>query len=453
MTAGPEVLAFYLPQFHPVPENDVAWGRGFVEWANVVRARPIFEGHYQPHMPGELGFYDLRVPEIRQSQADLARSHGITGFCYYHYWFSGRRPLARPFEEVLRSGVPDFPFCLAWANENWTTRWDAGNNDVFIRQDYSDEDHENHVDFLIRAWSDPRYVRLDGRPIFFIYRAYRVPELARILSMWRERAIAAGVGDPYFIKFDTGGTDKAGPYDLGCDAAAEFLPHGVFQLAHQRPNPNQGNFTAFDYEEVVEIYADRESPGWVRFPCVLTGWDNTPRQMNGEPFLLTGSNPDSYERWLEAALRRAAGQGPGKGIVLINAWNEWAEGAHLEPDEKYGRAYLNATARAVARVGDPVVADTSGAKAVPTSPARVYLDLYERYVDLQRVHAGVVAAQERERLAVEDQRNDQVGQARKEVEALAQKAELLGEELERTRKALEHEQSKNLRIGPDGGSE
>ncbi len=153
MTSGPEGIAFYLPQFHPVPENDVAWGRGFVEWANVVKARPVFEGHYQPHMPGELGFYDLRLPEVRVSQAALARSHGITGFCYYHYWFSGRRPMARPFDEVLQSGVPDFPFCLAWANENWTTRWDAGTNEVFIRQDYSDEDHQrqttNHLYLLL----------------------------------------------------------------------------------------------------------------------------------------------------------------------------------------------------------------------------------------------------------------------------------------------------------------
>jgi hypothetical protein len=444
MTTGPEILAFYLPQFHPVPENDVAWGRGFVEWANVVRARPIYEGHYQPHMPGELGFYDLRIPEVRQSQAALARSHGITGFCYYHYWFCGRRPLARPFDEVLRSGVPDFPFCLAWANENWTTRWDAGNNDVFVRQDYSDEDHENHVDFLIRAWSDPRYIRLDGRPIFFIYRAYRIPGLPEVLRMWRERAVAAGVGSPYFIKFDTGGTDNQGPYDLGCDAAAEFLPHGVFQLAQQRPNPNQGKFTAFDYEEVVDIYSDRESPGWVRFPCVLTSWDNTPRQMNGEPFLLTGANPDSYERWLEAALRRAASQGPDGGIVLINAWNEWAEGAHLEPDERDGRAYLDATARAVAKFGDLAVTGAPVAAELPTSPAQLYLDLYERYVDLQRVHAGVVAAQEREAVELESLRNDLAVQARKEVEELAQEAKILREELENVRTALSIERAKNL---------
>lgn len=386
----PQILAFYLPQFHPIPENDVAWGNGFVEWRNVVKARPRFAGHVQPHLPGELGFYDLRVPEVRAAQATLARNHGITGFCYYHYWFSGRRPLSRPFDEVLASGTPGFPFCLAWANENWTTRWDAGRNEVFIRQDYTREDHDAHIEFLIEAWSDPRYIRLDGRPVFFVYRAYRIPDLGRVLADWRTKAIAAGVGDPYFVKFDTGGTDDQPPAELGCDAAAEFLPHGIFQLAAERPKPTDGEYQSFPYEEAAEMYANRPLPEWVRFPCVVTGWDNTPRQMDGEPFILTDSNPAAYERWVAAAVDRARDQGPDGGIVLINAWNEWAEGAHLEPDEANGRAYLEATRRATRVEGGEPATDRVKAPD-PSTPEDLYADLLERYAALQRIHAEVLA--------------------------------------------------------------
>jgi hypothetical protein len=249
--------------------------------------------------------------------------------------------------------------------------------------------------------------------------------------MWRDRAIAAGVGDPYFVKFDTGGTDAQGPHDLGCDAAAEFLPHGVFQLAHQRPNPNAGSFIAFDYDEVIDIYSDREPPGWIRFPCVLPGWDNTPRQMNGEPFLLTGSNPASYERWLAAALRRAEEQGPGRGMVLINAWNEWAEGAHLEPDAKYGRAYLDATARAVARVTDLPRAGAPVAAPQPTAFPQLHAALYERFLDLQRVHAEVLAAQEREMGDLERVHSDRINQANEQLAEMTQKVEQLAAELQK----------------------
>lgn len=389
--AGPEVIAFYLPQFHPIPENDLAWGPGFVEWHNVVRARPRYENHYQPHLPGELGFYDLRLPEVREAQARLARQHGVTGFCYYHYWFSGRRPLSRPFDEVLAAGSPDFPFCLAWANENWTTRWDAGTEDVFILQEYSEQDDAEHIQFLIRAWADPRYIRIENRPLFFIYRAYRIPNLDRVLEEWRRKAIEAGVGDPYFVKFDTGGTDGEPPGSLGCDASAEFLPHGIFQLAAQRPNPNAGSFKSFDYGEAAEIYSARSSPDWIRFPCVVAGWDNTPRQPNGEPFILTGTSVDAYEQWLSAAIDRAASHGPGRGIVLINAWNEWAEGAHLEPDLERGRSLLEATARATG-IDRPDRQDGAPpASGSPSSLPELYADLYERYVALQQIHARHLA--------------------------------------------------------------
>ena len=184
----PRVIAFYLPQFHPTPENDTWWPRGFTEWRNVVRASPLFAGHQQPHVPSELGFYDLRVPEVRVLQAELARGYGIEGFCYYHYWFKGRRVLQRPFQEVLTSGEPDFPFCLAWANENWTRAWDAGPQEVLIEQTYDPEDDRRHIDYLIRAFKDPRYIRVDGRPLLLIYRVQGMPDPVRTFDLWRERA-------------------------------------------------------------------------------------------------------------------------------------------------------------------------------------------------------------------------------------------------------------------------
>ena len=188
----PKALAFYLPQYHPIPENDEWWGKGFTEWRNVTKARPLFPGHYQPHVPGELGYYDLRVPEVRAAQANLAREHGVHGFVYYHYWFHGRRLLERPFEDVLSSGEPDFPFALCWANEEWTRGWDAQTGHVLVRQEFSEEDDRAHIRDLLRAFKDPRYITIDGRPLLLIYRPTLLPDLARTSEVWRQEVRAAG---------------------------------------------------------------------------------------------------------------------------------------------------------------------------------------------------------------------------------------------------------------------
>ena len=182
----PRLIAFYLPQFHPIPENDLWWGKGFTEWTNVAKAKPVFRGHYQPQFPADLGFYDLRLPEVREAQADLAREHEIHGFCYYHYWFNGRRLLQRPFEEVLATGKPNFPFCLCWANENWTRVWDGRDRQVLLTQNYNDADDRAHLQALASAFADPRYLRVDNKPLFLVYRAHRLPEPKRTTDVWRE---------------------------------------------------------------------------------------------------------------------------------------------------------------------------------------------------------------------------------------------------------------------------
>src|SRR5262249_47266129 len=218
-------VAFYLPQFHPIPENDEWWGPGFTEWTNVAKARPRYRGHYQPHAPADLGYYDLRLAETRRQQAALARAHGIDAFCYYHYWFGGKRLLERPFDEVLASGDPDFPFMLCWANENWTRRWDGQENAVLARQQYSADDDRAHGRWLATAFRDERYVRVDGKPMFLVYRASQLPDPKRTTQIWREEAAKAGVGELYLCRVESFGSEHGDPAALGFDAAVDFQPN------------------------------------------------------------------------------------------------------------------------------------------------------------------------------------------------------------------------------------
>ena len=368
-----KAIALYLPQFHPIAENDEWWGPGFTEWTNVVKALPLFRGHYQPHLPADLGFYDLRVPESRQAQASLAEAHGISAFCYYHYWFNGRRLLERPFDEVLLSGAPKLPFCLCWANESWTRRWDGNDDHALIQQTYSVEDDVRHVEYLLRVFGDDRYIKIDDRPLFLVYRTGQLPDPAKTARIWRDRARAGGFRGLYLVSVESRPADTLPPGEIGFDAALEFAPDfsSLRRVIDSRWNIRarllsiDGRWSIrtrlrsrlmgykFDhlvarYESLVNRALATPRVGYVRFRCVTPGWDNSPRRRRGAR-ILVGSTPQLYENWLRTVVdvTQAENWGREESIVFINAWNEWGEGNHLEPDKRWGRAYLEATARAL----------------------------------------------------------------------------------------------------------
>lgn len=353
-------IAVHLPQFHPIQENDEWWGKGFTEWRNVTRARPLFHGHYQPHLPGELGFYDLRLHEAREAQAELAQAHGIDGFCYYHYWFHGRRLLERPVNEILRTGKPDFPFCLFWANESWEGRWHgvADEKRTLVQQDYSPEDDLNHIRWLAESMADPRYIKVSGRPVFVIYRPMNLPDPARTIEVWKNEALRLGLKEPYLIASDSHAYGK----DLttsGFDAVVQFLPQlGVLDYFREKTikrlvqralgNLRRGSapFSVYtcDYEEAVSGML-REVP-WQAHKMIFPSWDNTPRA-GKKGIVLVGSSPDKfYKAVLQMSKWTLANLPDDRRFLFLNAWNEWAEGNHLEPDLKNGTGYLEAVRKA-----------------------------------------------------------------------------------------------------------
>jgi len=342
-------IAFHLSQFHPIAENDRWWGTGFTEWTNVTRARPNFDGHYQPHLPADLGFYDLRVQETREQQAALARAHGIHGFCYYYYWFAGKRLLERPVEEMRASGRPEFPYCFCWANENWTRRWDGADREILIAQDPSRADDERLVRDLLPHFRDPRYIRVNGRLLFIVYRVGVLPDVRKSAEIWRDVCRREGVGELYLCAAKTHDTGE--PAQYGFDAVVEFPPHGLrtptMNTQVDLVNPEfEGHI--IDYRQfVLDSLARPELPYRVH-RTVMPGWDNTARRPN-VPMTFVNATPEVYELWLREIVARTAERFDGEErLVFINAWNEWAEGAHLEPDQRYGHQFLAATRRAMA---------------------------------------------------------------------------------------------------------
>jgi lipopolysaccharide biosynthesis protein len=352
-------IAFHLPQFHPVPENDEWWGKGFTEWRNVVKARPLFSGHDQPHIPTDLGFYDLRVPEARQAQADLAREYGVHGFCYYHYWFNGRRILERPVDEIVSIGTPDFPFCLCWANENWTRRWDGEDQHILLQQVYSPEDDIAHFRSLARYFQDPRYIRVEGKPLFLVYRLTHLPEPKATVERWRKEAQRLGFPGVYLCNVESLAIDKGLVTAAGLDAAIEFAPDweyappvyqpflGVPRIVRRRITKSVWwKNRVYDYCNLRDRMLAKPAAPYLRFPGVTPAWDNSARKKEGA-LIFRDSSPEAYEQWLAAVVKRFKPPSAEENFIFINAWNEWAEGNHLEPCLRWGRKYLEATKRAL----------------------------------------------------------------------------------------------------------
>lgn len=339
------VLAFYLPQFHPIRENDAWWGTGFTEWRNVIRGRPQFAGHYQPHLPGELGFYDLRVPEIQVRQVELARLYGVAGFVFYFYWFGGHRLLERPLLQYLENSSLDLPFCLCWANESWTRRWDGRERDILIAQSHSPADDLAFISYVATYLRDPRYIRVGGRPLLILYRPDLLPDPQRTAERWRSWCRTEGIGEIYLAY--TQSFESSNPARYGFDAAIEFPPNNTAppEITKEITSLNR------DFEGAIydwRFYPNRsrsyQDPGYRLFRGVNPHWDNEARRP-GRGVIFYGSSPAGYREWLENAIKDTSKRfdDPDERLIFVNAWNEWAEGAHLEPDQRSGYAYLQAT--------------------------------------------------------------------------------------------------------------
>jgi lipopolysaccharide biosynthesis protein len=336
------LIAFYLPQFYPIPENDTWWGKGFTEWTNAAKARRLYPGHYQPHVPADLGYYDLRVPETRIAQAELAREYGIEAFCYYHYWFAGRRLLERTFEEVLASNQPDFPFILCWANQTWTGTWHGAPDRILVEQTYPGiDDHRRHFESLLPAFNDQRYIRVNGKPVFIVYRPTELPDTSKTIELWRDMAREAGLAGLHFVA--VGHADWA--LERGFDAAIlnqlfvtpeaqQVLEFKFFRQLRRLGFPSIQRYR-HNVLGLPERLDDRV------YPTVIPNWDNTPRS-GAAGFVMHGSTPELFREQLTRALVSKRTAPREDRLVFIKSWNEWAEGNHLEPDLKFGLRYLEA---------------------------------------------------------------------------------------------------------------
>lgn len=346
----PHVLAFHLPQYHPIPENDDWWGPGFTEWTNVTRGRPLFQGHYQPHLPADLGFYDLRLPEVREQQAALAREAGLNGFVHYHYWFHGRRLLERPVNEILESKQPDFPFCFCWANEPWSRNWDGKSSQILMPQTYSSEDDLRHIQWLLEAFADDRYIKIDGRPVFLVYRPAHLPDMRRTADLWRSEAQKRGFPDLYLCAVRSFLKEFCDAAVFGMDVSVEFKPNGTdCGLPLTSPDPLEIGYRlhhVWDYDSMVDYSLTLPLPDYRLFPGVCPAWDNSVRRKEVGT-IFRNSSPDKYEAWLREVLIRENLRPQKESLVFVNAWNEWAEGNHLEPCQRWGHGYITATRNAI----------------------------------------------------------------------------------------------------------
>lgn len=339
-----KVIAYYLPQFHPFKENNEWWGEGFTEWTNVTKAKTQYLGQQQPRLPGELGFYDLRLPEVMRQQIKLAKQYGVQGFCFHHYWFGGKRLMETPVNNFLKDKSLDINFCLCWANENWTRRWDGLENDVLIAQKHSPEDDIAFLDDIMPALKDERYIRVDGKPLLILYRAASLPDAKETGQRWREHAIKNGLPGLYLVVVKAFEVNSPKPFDF--DAIVEFPPHqiGAKDITDNVTLLNK-KFAGrvYDYEELALRAGDITDERFPYFKAVMPSWDNEARKP-GQGYSFHNAKPELYARWLDSAIKTTMKRRPEERLVFVNAWNEWAEGAHLEPDRYNGYAYLHATA-------------------------------------------------------------------------------------------------------------
>lgn len=374
------VIAYYLPQFHPIPENDKWWGKGFTEWTNVTKAKPLFKGHYQPKLPADLGFYDLRMPEIREAQAQLAREAGIEGFCYWHYWFgNGKRLLERPFNEVLESGKPDFPFCLGWANESWSnSSWHKAKKftekKILMEQTYSESDYEVYFYDTLKAFKDKRYIYVDGKPLFVVFSPTGIPDANKFINIWNKLALENGLNGIHFVgisgnlagfKTDIHGNrnyyipkkdESAAPFynkihQMGFDAVnsrgtfrAELCTEGRLKKAFYsflRIFLHIDLVKKFNYKTIIKHLYVREDKWENVYPTLLPNWDRSARS-GVKADVYYNSTPELFEKHIKNALSMIEEKDDEHKILFLQSWNEWAEGNYVEPDLKYGHGYLNA---------------------------------------------------------------------------------------------------------------
>ena len=358
-------IAIYLPQFHPIPENDEWWGKGFTEWTNVTKAKPRFEGHYQPHLPADLGFYDLRLEEARMAQEQMAKNYSIHGFCYYHYWFNGKRMLHEPLDRKINNQKEDLPFMMCWANENWTRTWDGADHQVLLKQEYSFDDDLAHIKHLIPYFTDSRYLKVNGKPIFIIYRPRLFPDVKKTIALWRKEVKKAGFPDIY-IGFAQNNEHSFSPKEKGFDFGFQFqpnfgsqsngIPYGITKMKilknklkvilGYRIKKKLGiqlerfnyYFDYFNYSKIQMQLSFKKDV----YPGITPMWDNSARRKES-PFMLHDSTPEKYKNWLRYIKENYPWEAVPENFLFINAWNEWAEGNHLESCQKWGTAYLEAT--------------------------------------------------------------------------------------------------------------
>ena len=369
------LLAFYFPQFHAIPENDEWWGKGFTDWVNVRRAQPQFSGHYQPRVPAGGRYYDQSQKETLAWQIDLARSHGISGFCHYHYWFDGKQLLETPTNIVLDSPELDMPFCLAWANETWSRRWDGRDHHILQEQTHRPDKAlwAQHFEYLFRAWSDPRAITVDGKPMFLVYRAHRIQQIGDMFDFWREEAQRRGLPGIYLVSmkqyefpipevlrhFDA--TMQFQPFEAIYSpdyegtvletskpiAALRLLPEKVQDLLRALRYRFLSGLTFYDYDMVwKQILKEEREGGIPAFPGAFVDWDNTARYVK-RARIFKGASPERFEHWFRQLVQATARRPAPEQLIFLNAWNEWAEGTYLEPDERYGTGYLDAVKRCI----------------------------------------------------------------------------------------------------------